>query len=96
METITAKQVEGAVDTTTDQSIGGIKSFTAPVNFFPIEPNQFECMRMEGLYLYWLKDQTKFETEGDMRIGPSNNFSCPTLQEFNGGSWRERYPNDLV
>jgi hypothetical protein len=53
-------------------------------------------MRIEGLYLYWLKDLTKFETEGDMRIGPSVNFSCPTLQEFNNGSWRERYPNDLV
>jgi hypothetical protein len=96
MEMISAKQVDGAVDKSTDQSIGGVKSFTSPTNFIPVDQSQFECMRIEGLYLYWLKDQSRFDTEGDMRIGPSAYYSCPTLQEFTGGNWRERYPNELV
>ncbi len=95
METITAKQVEGAVDTTTDQSIGGVKSFTSTVNFFPADPTQFVCIKIEGLYIYWLKDSNIMDNEGDMRIGPSINFTCPTLQEFRNGIWNERNPNDL-
>jgi hypothetical protein len=96
METISAKQVEGAVDVTSDQSIGGEKSFTSPANFFPTDPGQFECLRIEGLYLYWLKDRSKFENDGNMRIGPSMSYSCPTLQEFKDGSWKERNPNDII
>jgi hypothetical protein len=68
--------------TTTDQSIGGLKSFISPVNFFQLRPNQFECMRIDGLYLYWTIDQTNLDNEGNLRIWTKYSLDCLTLQEF--------------
>ncbi|OYU95627.1 MAG: hypothetical protein CFE21_10835 [Bacteroidetes bacterium B1(2017)] len=95
METISAKQVEGAVDISTDQIIGGIKSFSSPVNFIPIDQSQFECMRMEGLYLYWTIDQTNLEHEGNFRFGPSQSLDCLTLQKRRNNQWQEYSPGDI-
>lgn len=96
METITAKQVDGAIDNSTDQIIGGEKSFTAPVNFFPVEPGQFECMRLEGLYLYWLKDSRKLDSEGDLRLGPSLTIEGLSLQKCTSGIWQEYSPGQII
>lgn len=92
METISAKQVEGAVDTSTEQNIGGVKSFTSPVNFLPNEPAAFQCMRMDGLYLYWLKDQANLYSEGDLRLGPGMAIEGLTLQKYREGNWEEVLP----
>lgn len=95
METITAKQVEGAVDSSTDQNIAGVKSFTSPVNFFPNDSLQFACLRVEGLYLYWIKEATALENEGNYRFGPSQSLSSLTFQIFQEGKWKEFSPGDI-
>jgi hypothetical protein len=95
METISAKQVDGAVDTSTEQNIGGVKSFTSPVNFIPENAEPFVCMRMEGLYLYWLKDQSNLYSEGDLRLGPGLNTEALSLQKFQEGQWQEPTPSKI-
>jgi hypothetical protein len=96
METITAKQVEGAVDNSTDQVIGGVKSFSSPVNFIPVDHSQFECIRLEGLYLYWTIDQTNLEHEGNFRLGPSQSLDCLTLQKRWNNQWQEYSQGEIL
>ncbi len=92
METISAKQVEGAVDTSTEQNIGGVKSFTSPVNFISENVEGYACIRAEGLYLYWLKDQSHFYSDGDLRLGPGLSTEGLSFQKFREGEWRESAP----
>ncbi len=95
METISAKQVEGEVDTSTEQNIGGVKSFTSPVNFIPENTEEYACMRAEGLYLYWLKEPSHYYSDGDLRLGPGLAMEGLSFQKFREGEWRESAPNKI-
>ena len=52
MDKISAKQVEGIVDTTTRQQIDGEKTFSSPTNFLSPFGKEFTAMCIDGLNIY--------------------------------------------
>jgi len=88
MEKIAAKQIEGVVDTFSDQSIEGEKSFNGQVNFIASTPQLFSGMRIEGNYLYWLQSFDQLDVDGNIRIGPHPETNYPVMQRFEGGNWQ--------
>lgn len=91
MDKIHSKQLEGVVDTTTQQSIGGEKTFNNPVNFQPpvLEKGAY-AIRIEGTWIYWVQDIANLDQDMNFRIGigTERRFSS---QICKGGNW-EYYP----
>lgn len=91
MDKIQHKQIEGVVDTTTQQSIAGEKTFNDPVNFQPpvLEKGAY-VIRIEGTWIYWVQDIANLDQDMNFRIGigTERRFSS---QICKGGNW-EYYP----
>lgn len=87
MDKISAKQVEGVVDVSSQQSIEGEKTFLNPISVTKIDRGNSYTMCMDGLFLYWLVSPGVFETDGNKRIGfnPDNGEFKP--QEYMNGNW---------
>ena len=70
MDKIQPKQIEGVVDTTTQQSIAGEKTFNDPVNFQPpvLEKGAY-VLRIEGTWIYWVQDIANMDQDMNFRIG---------------------------
>jgi hypothetical protein len=84
---ISAKQVEGAVDTTSPQTIQAEKTFSLPTNFSTDQGDPFVGMRIEGLYMYWLKSFDRLDEENNFRIGPNIDTNKLVMQRFENGEW---------
>ena len=87
MDKISAKQVEGIVDTTTRQQIEGEKTFTSPTYFLTQFGKEFTTMCIDGLNIYWLITPGVFEQVGIKRLGINPETGMFGLQEFRGGQW---------
>ncbi len=87
MDKISAKQVEGIVDTTTRQQIDGEKTFSSPTNFLSPFGKEFTAMCIDGLNIYWLITPGVFDQEGNRRLGIDPESGVFGLQEFKGGMW---------
>lgn len=88
MQMISAKQVEGAVDTTSTQTIDGEKTFSTPATFTNPDGSQFAAMRIDGLYLYWLKSLDTLDQDGNLRIGPNPETNLLAMQHYEFGKWQ--------
>lgn len=87
MDKISAKQIEGVVDTTSAQSIDGEKTFARPTTFLAQMGKEFTCMCIDGLNLYWLITPGQFDQEGNKRLGIDPESGLFGLQEYKGGMW---------
>jgi hypothetical protein len=87
MDKISAKQVEGIVDTATRQQIDGEKIFSSPTNFLSPFGKEFTAMCIDGLNIYWLITPGVFDQEGNRRLGIDPESGVFGLQEFKGGMW---------
>lgn len=87
MDKISAKQVEGIVDTATRQQIDGEKTFSSPTNFLSLFGKEFTAMCIDGLNIYWLITPGVFDQEGNRRLGIDTESGVFGLQEFKGGMW---------
>ncbi len=88
MQMISAKQVEGAVDTSSAQNIDGEKTFSAPVAFTNPDVSQFAGMKIDGLYLYWLKSLDSLDQDGNLRMGPNPETNQLSMQYYELGMWQ--------
>jgi len=91
MDKIQPKQIEGVVDTSTQQSIGGEKTFNSPVNFQPplLEKGVY-VIRIEGMWIYWVQDLTNLDQDNNYRLGIGTERRLVT-EVCKGGAW-EIYP----
>jgi uncharacterized protein with LGFP repeats len=90
MEKVQVKQVEGAVDNSTNQNIAGEKTFMNPATFRNTEPGgSTSFIRMEGGFIYWTKNAAVLNAEGNMRIGKHPTTGSPTMQTYKGGVWTD-------
>ncbi len=87
MDKISAKQVEGIVDTATSQQIDGEKTFSSPTNFLSPFGKEFTAICIDGLNIYWLITPGVFDQEGNRRLGIDPESGVFGLQEFKGGMW---------
>jgi len=87
MDKISAKQVEGIVDTTTRQQIDGEKTFSSPTYFVTQFGKEFTAMCIDGLNIYWLITPGVFDQEGNRRLGIDPESGVFGLQEFKRGMW---------
>ena len=84
MDRIKVKQVEGALDTQSEQVVTGSKVFTAPQHF-----------RGEGVivtitegYLYWCQNQGLLNELGNTRIRAQD--GTLTIEFYDGREWIRR------
>lgn len=70
MDKLPVKQVNGAVDLTTNQRIEASKSFLELVVSQEIVNGPF--IKIDGNFIYWLKHADILEEIGNMRIGVSH------------------------
>jgi hypothetical protein len=90
MKKVQVKQNDGTVDTTSNQSIAGEKSFGNAVNFQTTTAGvPSTIVRMEGGWIYWTKHPGTLEYEGNMRIGKHPATGLPTVQFFSAGAWTD-------
>jgi hypothetical protein len=82
MDKISAKQIEGVVDTTSAQVIEGVKSFSDPLHILNRQDPSIMGMRIDGLYIYWLRDLEQLDQEGNIRMGFNPRTGRFSLQEF--------------
>ncbi|MEZ4798177.1 MAG: hypothetical protein R2809_00070 [Flavobacteriales bacterium] len=88
MEKVQVKQVEGAVDNSTNQVIAGEKTFNNPATFRTVDgQNSPVYIRMEGTFIYWTKNPAILNQEGNMRIGKHPTTGSPAVQMYKGGVW---------
>lgn len=87
MDKISAKQIEGVVDTISAQSIDGEKTFARPTTFLAQMGKEFTCMCIDGLNLYWLITPGQFDQDGNKRLGIDPESGLFGLQEYKGGMW---------
>ena len=91
MDKIQPKQIEGVVDTTTQQSVGGEKTFNSPVNFQPpVLDRGSYAIRIEGNWLFWAQDVSNLNQDNNFRIGISAEGKL-VVEVCKGGNW-EIYP----
>jgi len=89
MEKIAAKQIEGVVDTFSNQNIEGEKTFGQKVEFIPANSGFFSAMRIDGNFLYWLQSFDNPNMDGNIRIGPHPLTNYPVFQRFEAGYWQD-------
>lgn len=90
MDKVKVKQVDGAVDTTTKQSVAGEKTFNSPTNFSPaILEKGLYAIRIEGSWIYWALDLNNLTQDGNFRIGIGTKMAL-IAEVSKNGNW-ERY-----
>ena len=82
MDKISAKQIEGVVDTTSAQVIEGVKSFSDPLHILNRQDRSIMGMRIDGLFIYWLSDLEQLDQVGNIRMGFNPRTGRFSLQEF--------------
>ena len=82
MDKISAKQIEGVVDTTSAQVIEGEKTFSDPMRILNRQDPSIMGMRIDGLFIYWLRDFEQFDQQGNIRLGFDPRTGRFVLQEF--------------
>ena len=82
MDKISAKQIEGVVDTTSAQVIEGVKSFSDPLHVLNMQDRNFAGMRIDGLFIYWLRDFQQLDDVGNIRLGFDPRTGSFALQQF--------------
>ena len=83
MDKILAKQIEGVVDTTSAQVIEGVKTFSDPLHVLNMQDRNFAGMRIDGLFIYWLRDFQQLDDVGNIRLGFDPRTGSFALQQFN-------------
>ena len=69
MNKISAKQIEGVVDTKTPQNIEGEKTFMNPTLFQNTFNNAVYTMCIDGSFVYWIQTPGVFDFDGNKRLG---------------------------
>lgn len=64
MAQLKVKQVTGAVDTSTDQTVRGKKTFESPAAFF----DSSRAVVITGGYIYWCVDPAVLNAAGNTRL----------------------------
>jgi hypothetical protein len=82
VEKILAKQIEGVVDTTSAQVIEGVKTFSDPLQVLNMQDRNFAGMRIDGLFIYWLRDFQQLDDVGNIRLGFDPRTGAFALQQF--------------
>ena len=82
MDKILAKQIEGVVDTTSAQVIEGVKTFSDPLHVLNMQDRNFAGMRIDGLFIYWLRDFQQLDDVGNIRMGFDPRTGAFALQQF--------------
>lgn len=82
MDKILAKQIEGVVDTTSAQVIEGEKSFSDPLRVLNMQDRNFAGMRIDGLFIYWLRDFQQLDDVGNIRLGFDPRTGSFALQQY--------------
>ena len=82
MDKILAKQIEGVVDTTSAQVIEGVKTFSDPLHVLNMQDRNFAGMRIDGLFIYWLRDFQQLDDVGNIRLGFDPRNGSFALQQF--------------
>jgi hypothetical protein len=82
VDKILAKQIEGVVDTTSAQVIEGEKSFSDPLHVLNMQDRNFAGMRIDGLFIYWLRDFQQLDDVGNIRMGMDPKTGTFSLQQF--------------
>ena len=85
MDTIQAKQVNGAVDKTAVQDITGEKTFKAKLVID--KKRESHHMVMYQGFVYWAAESAQLEEEGNYRMGIIDGFL--TTQQFIEGTWQD-------
>lgn len=83
MEKIHVKQVEGALDLESPQSITGQKTFTAPLVIDKQEESH-HMVNHKG-FIYWVLDTSNLYQEGNYRIGMVD--GSLVSQQYENGRW---------
>jgi hypothetical protein len=84
MDRIKVKQVEGALDTQSEQVVTGSKVFTAPQHF----PGQGICMTLFAGYIYWCQEQGVLDQAGNTRVIAQEGLLL--VEWFDGQQWMTR------
>jgi hypothetical protein len=84
MDRIKVKQVEGALDTQSEQVVTGSKVFAAPQHF----PSEELIMTIANGYLYWCQNQGRLNELGNTRIRAQE--GTLTIEFYDGRSWIAR------
>ena len=87
MEKVQVKQVEGAVDNSSNQTIDGEKTFASSATFQ--SKGTAVMLKMEGGYIYWTKNAAVLNAEGNMRLGKDPTTGAPSVQIYKGGAWSD-------
>jgi hypothetical protein len=87
MEKISAKQLDGVIDTTTAQEIEGEKTWKSPSNFHSLNPGEFVGMRIDGVFIYWLKSFERMDMDGTIRFGFDPNVNAFVMQRLQSETW---------
>jgi len=82
VDKILAKQIEGVVDTTSAQVIEGVKTFSDPLHVLNMQDRNFAGMRIDGLFIYWLRDFQQLDDVGNIRLGFDPRIGAFALQQF--------------
>lgn len=81
MESIKVKQVEGAVDLSSDQTVDGSKSFQVPQYF----TGGSQVMALWKDAIYWCQTQGLLDEAGNSRLSMQNGQLI--LETFDGANW---------
>lgn len=84
MDRIKVKQVEGALDTQSEQVVTGSKAFAAPQHF---TSEGISITISEG-YLYWCRSEGLLEELGNTRIRAQD--GSLTIEFYDGREWIRR------
>ncbi len=82
MDKILAKQVENMVDQSSEQQIGGEKTFTTAV--FDAGANSHHMVNFEG-FIYWTTNTKSLNQDGNYRMGMIEGFL--RTQQYSEGMW---------
>ena len=64
MAKLTAKQIDGVLDTSSDQEVSGQKTFSSAQAFTGGE----QSMVISGGYIYWVQNPTNLNEQGNTRL----------------------------
>ena len=87
MNKISAKQIEGVVDTKNPQNIEGEKTFMNPAFFQSSINNTVWTMCINGAFVYWLQTPGVYDSDGNKRLGINPMNGQFGLQMFQFGQW---------
>ena len=81
MDKIKAKQIEGVVDLNSNQSISGVKSYSAPQHFVGGELTMVAYQDA----MYWCQNPNELNEPGNSRLRMQEGMLY--LETFNGSDW---------